>query len=104
MSSSIQKGQQTHSDIKLKDRPGKAWAIVLLNDDVTPYAFVVALVMLTFNFSEQSAEVITHRVHTTGSAKIGSFSKQEAFQKRTIIIQSARNGGYPLQAKIVKDD
>ncbi len=79
------------------------WSVEVLNDDETPFAFVIALLMTLFAFSEQTAQVITYRIHTSGSARIGKFTKTEALEKRAKLIQLARSAGHPLRATVVKE-
>jgi ATP-dependent Clp protease adaptor protein ClpS len=66
---------------KVELKVPKKWAIVLHNDDLTPMEFVVSLLLIVFNMSNEMATAITLKVHTDGSGVAGLFSYEVAEQK-----------------------
>ena len=54
--------------------------LVLLNDDITPMAYVVVVLNTIFGFDEDLSYVIMMAVHQTGSAVLGYYSEEEALQ------------------------
>ena len=74
--------------------------MVILNDDVTPIDFVIAMLMEIFNHSSENAYNITMSVHETGSGIAGVFDFEIAEIKAIESTKMARENGFPLQIKI----
>lgn len=83
---------------KLK-RP-RLWHVVLLNDDFTPMAFVVALVMRVFHHPQDEAERIMMEVHQKGRGIAGTYTHEVAETKAYECITISRSHEYPLMAII----
>lgn len=77
-------------------RPAK-YAAVFINDDKTPMELVVVILMDVFGKNQADAVEITERVHTSGRAPAGLFSKEIAEQKSSDAMNIAREHGYPLE-------
>lgn len=71
--------------------------VIFLNDDFTPVAFVIHLLIEIFNKDLDSAQDITMEVHEHGKAVVGTFSYEVAEQKVHEAIIVARHSGHPLQ-------
>lgn len=95
------------------DRPGigdkqdekiehpKMWAVILLNDDYTPYFVVVDVIRAVFGFERGEAERRMRAAHTTGRCHMGVFTKEVAEMKKQQVSEEARKqGDFPLQAEI----
>ena len=70
--------------------------VLLHNDDVTPYDFVIVVLRTVFKFSFIKAVAVTQRAHVTGMAYVGSYPCEEA---KYLVGQAhgmARVEGYPL--------
>jgi ATP-dependent Clp protease adaptor protein ClpS len=75
----------------------RMWTCLFLNDDFTPMAFVIEVLMQIFNQQKTAAEAITLRIHTKGKATVGVFPKDIAHLKAYQTISLAAGQGYPLQ-------
>jgi len=79
---------------KLKKPP--LYRVVLLNDDFTPMAFVVEILMSFFNLSEEKATQVMLQVHTQGKGVCGVYSKDVAETKVYIVNEYSREHFHPL--------
>lgn len=82
----------------LNDVPRK-YEVFLYNDDFTPMEFVVRALQEVFRLSEQDATNVMMKVHYSGKAICGCFSKDIAQTKADQIIAKARLHSYPLLCK-----
>ena len=80
------------------------WKVLVLNDDVTPMNFVIAMLMGVFNHDEDEATEITMKVHNDGSAVAGIYDFEVAETKAVDATSIARQEGFPLQLKVVESD
>lgn len=80
-------------------KPSK-YKVIFLNDDVTPMALVVALLMTIFKHDQSSAETITLQIHNEGQAVAGIYTYEVAEQKAMEATTIARNNNSPLTIKI----
>ena len=72
----------------------------MLNDDVTPMEFVIALMMTVFGRSETDAVALTMKIHNEGSAIAGVYTYEIAEQKGIDATNLARENGFPLVIKV----
>jgi len=91
----IEKKKVTSKELK---EPPK-YKVVVLNDDVTPMDFVIAMLMALFKHSQDSAVNLTMKIHHEGSAVAGIYSHEIAEQKVLDATSMARNNGFPLILK-----
>ena len=89
----------TKKAIKEKFKEPPRYKVVLLNDDVTTMDFVIALLMIIFKHTEESAVALTLEIHNSGSAVAGVYTHEIAEQKVLDSTQMARNNGFPLIIK-----
>lgn len=78
----------------------KKYKVIVLNDDVTPMEFVIALLMGVFRHKQEPATEITMKIHREGSAVAGIYSYEIAEQKTIESTNLARSNGFPLQIKL----
>ncbi len=83
---------------KVPKEPGK-YKVLVLNDDVTPVEFVVAMFIQVFKHTESSALELTMKIHNEGSAIAGIYSFEIAEQKIADATNLARSNGFPLILK-----
>lgn len=83
---------------KIPKEPEK-YKVFVLNDDVTPVDFVVAMFIQVFRHSESSALELTMKIHNEGSAIAGIYSHEIAEQKIADATNLARTHGFPLILK-----
>lgn len=74
----------------------KKYKVILLNDDYTPMAFVVELVMCFFHLNEENATQIMLQVHLQGRGVCGVFTRDIAETKVAMVTEYARLHQHPL--------
>jgi ATP-dependent Clp protease adaptor protein ClpS len=72
------------------------WRVMIHNDDVTPYDFVVQVLVSIFKLSDAVAEMITLSAHLTGKAHVVTRPKREAETLVNKAHFAARMEDYPL--------
>lgn len=72
------------------------WTILVHNDDVTPYDFVVDTLGHIFSLSSEIAETVTWEAHSQGMAPVCSRPRSEAKRLISDAHSLARFAGYPL--------
>lgn len=85
-----------HADVRSKQALEPLYRVLIHNDDVTPYQYVIAVLMVTFNLSHELAEHITYVAHTTGCARVITCPRSEAERLVGQAHAAARADGYPL--------
>ena len=85
---------------KTKIQEPNEWRVVLVNDDVTPMDFVVAILMGIFNHDIDSANEIMMAVHNTGSGIAGIYTHDIAETKAAEATMIAEENDFPLVVKI----
>ena len=91
---------QTQEKIKLEE-PAK-YDVILLNDDVTTYDFVIKVLKQIFHKTDDQAMALTKHIHEKGSGVVGTYLYEIAEQKGIETTLLAREEGYPLQVKVQK--
>jgi len=93
---------ETVTDQKMDVEP--LWRVIIHNDDVTPYDFVVHLLMSIFKLSNEVADHIALTAHVTGRALVVTRPKREA---ETLVAKAhfaARLQDYPLTFTLEPED
>lgn len=72
------------------------WKVLIHNDDVTPYNFVVAILIRIFELTPIIAEHVTYLAHTKGIALVAVLPKSEAERRVGKAHFAARLEGFPL--------
>lgn len=78
------------------EEPGM-YNVILVNDDYTPFDFVVYLLVEVFNKDGESAWAITNDVHKKGKGVAGTYIKDVAETKSLLANKTAKANGYPLE-------
>lgn len=97
------------TDIKIEEKTSikvaepKRWKVVVLNDDHTPFDFVIAMLIEIFKHTMDSASAITVQIHETGSGIAGFYDFEIAEVKAIEATKMARESGFPLQIKIEEE-
>jgi len=76
------------------------WKVMLLNDDVTTFQFVIELLQTLFHKPHPEAVRLTHEIHDTGSAMVTVTSQERAELYVEQVRSLARPRGFPLTATI----
>lgn len=81
-----------------KDRePPRRFDVIMHNDDVTTFRFVIEILVVYFKRTPQDAVSLTNQVHNTGSAVVGTYSREVAETKVYEAESIARAAGFPLR-------
>jgi ATP-dependent Clp protease adaptor protein ClpS len=89
---------------KIKVALPKRWNVIIINDEVTPFDFVISILVEVFRHTEEDANVVTLQVHEVGAAVAGSYDFEIAEVKAVEATKIARENGFPLQIKIESDE
>jgi ATP-dependent Clp protease adaptor protein ClpS len=89
-------GTETEEETRLAPR----WKVILLNDDVTTFAFVIELLVTLFRKERIEAVRLTHEIHETGSALITVTTLERAELYVEQVRSLARPRKFPLSATI----
>lgn len=84
------------SDIQSEMALEPLFRILIHNDDVTPYEYVILVLLTVFKLSHEMAEHITWVAHTTGIAHVVIRPRPEAERLVNKAHAAARADGYPL--------
>ncbi len=76
------------------------YRVLIHNDDVTPFDFVIAVLRAVFELSGRDALAITTRAHVTGLAYVMTLPYEEAKYRVGKAHSLARAAGYPLTFSI----
>jgi ATP-dependent Clp protease adaptor protein ClpS len=79
------------------------YKVILVNDDYTPVEFVIALLIGIFKHSEESATVITLKIHNEGAGVAGIYTFEVAEQRAMDATHIARNHGHPLVIRVEEE-
>jgi ATP-dependent Clp protease adaptor protein ClpS len=92
----VDPGTKTEGKTRLAPR----WKVILLNDDVTTFQFVIELLQSLFHKSREDAVRLTREIHDTGSALITVTGLEHAELYVQQVRSLARPRGFPLTATI----
>ena len=76
------------------------YRVLIHNDDVTPYDFVIVILLRVFELSSIDAEYVTFVAHTQGLAHVATLPKPEAIKRVGKAHFAASLEGYPLMFTI----
>mgnify|MGYP001446492541 CR=1 FL=1 len=89
-----------HEETEEEEAIEPLYRVLIHNDEVTPYEFVVLILQKIFQLTSMEAEHVTFVAHTAGIAYVTTLPRAEA-QKRVGKAKFAANlEGYPLQFTI----
>jgi ATP-dependent Clp protease adaptor protein ClpS len=85
-------------DHAIKEPP--MFKVIYLNDSQTTMEFVIETLIDFFNYNNDTALLITHDIHSDGSAVVAVLPYEVAEQKGIEVTVHARTNNYPLQIKL----
>lgn len=91
-------------DEETEEREEDKWKVIIHNDHVTPFDFVIAVLIRIFKLTPVIAEYITYSAHTNGIALVAVLPKTEAERKVGKAHFAARLEGYPLTFTIEPEE
>lgn len=74
----------------------KLYRVLVHNDDITPYDFVILILVRFFQLSPVDAELVTWTAHTNGIAEVAILPLREAQKRVGRSHFAASVEGYPL--------
>lgn len=77
-------------------RHAPRWYVIIHNDDVTPFEYVIKVLLQLFLLSEEIAEHIANTAHSEGQAVVVVRPREEAERLVKVARTRARLDGYPL--------
>ena len=78
----------------------KPFRVIIHNDDVTPFDFVIAVLCTIFELTVEKASAIAYEAHTAGQSLVTVLPFQEANRRVYNAQTAAREFGYPLSFTI----
>jgi ATP-dependent Clp protease adaptor protein ClpS len=82
--------------VRTKTERPRLHKVILVNDDYTPRAFVVAVLRAVFRMSEDEAHRVMMTAHLRGVCVFAVFAKDIAESKATEATDLGRSAGHPL--------
>lgn len=74
--------------------------VEIVNDDVTPYDFVISTIQSVFGKTAEEARELTNAVHRNGSARLGPFAPSIAQSMIDVVRKRADGAHHPLLARL----
>ncbi|MBM75585.1 MAG: ATP-dependent Clp protease adaptor ClpS [Proteobacteria bacterium] len=96
MSRKTRSKESVNTGLKERVKRPPKYNVLLHNDDYTPFAFVIIVLLQIFYKTQAQALVITQNAHNEGKAVIGSYPKEIAEMKCLQAISISREQGFPL--------
>jgi len=82
----------------------KPFRVIIHNDNVTPFDFVIAVLCTIFELDIEKATAITYEAHHTGNALVAVLPYEEAHHRVYNAQTAARQFGYPLSFTLEADE
>lgn len=95
---------RVNSDLQSETTLEPLFRILIHNDDVTPYDYVILVLRTIFKLSHELAEHITWVAHNTGVARVVTRPRSEAQRLVDRAHTAARVDGYPLTFSLEPED
>jgi ATP-dependent Clp protease adaptor protein ClpS len=95
--------EEVSSEIKREIDEPPMYRVLLLNDDYTTMDFVVDILKMVFNKSEEEAVRIMINVHRKGVGVCGVYTYEIAETKVDTVHAIAMEHGFPLKCTMEKD-
>lgn len=80
------------------------WRVIIHNDNVTTFEFVIRILQTIFGHNVMTAEQIAWRTHTSGIAYVGTYPKSDAEQRVHKAHFAAQLEGFPLRLTIEPEE
>ena len=76
--------------------------VVMFNDDVTPFEYVIAVLNEVFGYPVEEGFAISIHIHQNGKAIVATTSMQEAYKKVEAVDAMNDQYGFLLQTNVEK--
>ena len=87
-------------DLAAERQEEQRWFVLIHNDDVTPFEYVIRILTNLFMLSEEMAEHVAQTAHIEGKAVAVVRPRPEAERLVKVARSRARSDGYPLTFSI----
>ncbi len=84
-------------DVEREHAFERLWYVIIHNDDVTPFEYVIALLISLFMLSEEMADHVATTAHHEGQAVVVVRPRLEAERLIKVAQTRSRLDGYPLK-------
>ncbi|MCB8984297.1 MAG: ATP-dependent Clp protease adaptor ClpS [Ardenticatenaceae bacterium] len=100
MAAQMQIAPDIHEEIEQEEALEPPYRVLIHNDEVTPYDFVVLILQKIFQLTSLEAEHVTFVAHTAGIAYVTTLPRAEAQKRVGKAHFAASLEGYPLTFSI----
>ena len=106
MSIATKRERKSNVSINVKERiaPPRLWKVIMWNDDVTTFQFVIMVLTKIFNYSFNEANVMAYKIDQEGKGVVGKYIKSIAEAKRDTALTLAQDAGFPFKVTIERED
>lgn len=91
-------------DVEEETRLEPPYKVIIHNDDVTTFEFVIRILQTIFDHNVMRAEQIAWRTHTNGLAYVGTYPKSDAENRVGKAHFAAMLEGFPLRLTIEPEE
>lgn len=95
---------EIEKDTDVDTRLEPPYKVIIHNDDVTTFEFVITILQTIFGQNVMTAEQTAYRTHTMGNAYVGTYPKTEAETKVNKAHFAAQLEGFPLRLTIEPEE
>lgn len=81
--------------------PGK-YNVIIHNDNVTPFGFVIEILVNIFKYDREKAAELAYDIHDKGKGIAGTYIKSIAEAKVVLVRDVALKSNYPLSITLEK--
>ena len=96
-------GAGTQTLERVHTKKPQLWRVLMHNDDFTTQEFVVLVLINFFRKDATEANHLMLKVHMSGKAIVGVYTKDVAETKRDQVTDYAREHGHPLMLTLEPD-
>jgi ATP-dependent Clp protease adaptor protein ClpS len=87
-------------DLTSEEQHESRWYVVVHNDDITPFDYVLRILTGLFLLSDEMAEHVAQTAHSEGKAVVVVRPRPEAERLVKVALSRSRLDGYPLSFTI----
>ena len=95
---------KTRKKVEKKTDEPPMYRVIFYNDDFTPKAFVVEILVQVFHKSTAEATELMWRVHQGNRGVAGIYPREVAETKVAVVTGLARENGFPLKMSLEPDN
>jgi ATP-dependent Clp protease adaptor protein ClpS len=91
---------EPETETREETRTSPRWKVILHNDDITTFEFVIELLISLFKKNHKEAVRLTHEVHNSGAAVVTVTTLEHGELYVEQVRSLARPRGFPLTATL----